>query len=254
MDVLTSIFKRKHTSAVYENGHGSTSRHRMDTRKRMNEGHNNDHDSDEADIYDSWTDNLPRPNDESWYGTNVSRMSEDWMGSNEIEIIPVPVTLSPGRLTCNPENWASSITQPRIPLVASSASPAEPSPVFRPGTTGETPASCLELARARAFQEGVLPVHQFLQFKSNHGSPSLRPIRPAAREHPGHTRLKTDGSWMELIESMYANVSQPIPHSIRHMIEQQEPSEETPGGNHVGRHGRRSRGANEELRRLQSER
>ncbi|ROW00305.1 hypothetical protein VMCG_07272 [Cytospora schulzeri] len=213
---------------------------------KRSERNANDRDRPRANASKTSTDSHPRPKNNSRYGTDPFKTLKAHIESNKIQIIPVAATLPPGRPSCDQENRERYASPACIPLDKSSSSPAKSPYPVRHGTAGRTPASCLELARARAFQDGVLPVHQFIQF--NQVFPRPRPMPLTAGKPPDDT--PSNGPSMEVIESMYANIGQPVPQHIKARLRKQGLAEYKPGKGAE----RRLPSANEAARKLQAER
>lgn len=208
-------------------------RQRPRTRKRS-EGNDNSHDSLRASPSVTSTGSHPRPNNNMRHGTDLSRELKAHIESNKIHIIPVAATLPTGRPlpTC-------------IPLGNGGTSPANSAHPVPPGTAGQAPSSCLELARARAFHDGVLPVHRFIQFNQ---------VFLGSRPHLSTVGNLSAGTLsgrhsIEAIESIYANIGQPAPRRIRERLGQEGLPERKPVEGSV----RKSQDVTEGPQRLQAE-
>ena len=195
---------------------------RAATRKRRRERHVHEPDRPTTTLSEPSTASIRRPDQDSEYEASPSTRSNERVESSVIRIIPVAVTPPADRPVFDPESRASLTNSYCIPLGHSSTLPAQPSLPVRTETVRQTPLSSLEIARARAFQNGVLPVHQFVQF--NHDSIESRPWPrpPNAREHTVvHPPLSKPS--IKFVESVYANIGQQVPHTIKDQLRQHVP-------------------------------
>lgn len=216
-----------------------TTRRRPDSKEREIERHVNGHGTPKAANPPSSTVILPRPNEDSRCDTYSSRRLKAQVERDGIQIIPVAVTSPPEGSTLGPESRASSAIPHCVARGSSNCSLVKPSLPVRTQGSRRNPISCLELARARAFQDGVLPVHQFAQVEQI--SLESGPNSLAAREHAAHPRLNNPS--VEAVESMYANIGQPVPNAIKHQLGENGP----PRPKQINRRERRDQDANEEL-------
>ncbi|KUI65987.1 hypothetical protein VM1G_01362 [Cytospora mali] len=235
----------------YSHNNGRSMHHPKTRITKRNESQANDHDDAKAKPSRISAATRPRPNDDSQHGIESFRKLKSHLESNEIQIIPVAANLPPRRSERDSESRASPTIPATIARGNSSISPEKPclpGPVPL-GTAGQTPSSFLELARARAFQDGVLSAHKFLQSNPAFPRPTSSPSSLTAGKLPVHGSLN-NGPSMEMVESMYANIGQPVPDSVRKTIGEQGPHEPK----QVERCKRRIQDADERLQKLQAER